>query len=136
MDPYRELGISPDATEEEIKTAYRSLAKRYHPDANPREAHAAEKMNRINAAYKMLREGSSEFEGDRYGEEAAEWFREYMNSRPYEESQELHPEETGSGGRRNSIFYNPVFRRVLVIGIAVCMVVMGILSSFISGFWA
>ena len=51
MDPYKELGVTRDASEEEIKSAYRTLAKKYHPDANPKEEGAAEKMNRINAAY-------------------------------------------------------------------------------------
>lgn len=35
MDPYTELGISPDASPEEIKSVYRRLAKQYHPDVNP-----------------------------------------------------------------------------------------------------
>jgi len=48
---YRTLGVSPSATDDEIKTAYRKLAKRYHPDANPGEEAAAKKMAEINAAY-------------------------------------------------------------------------------------
>ena len=34
MDPYKILGVSPDATDEEVKKAYKQLSKKYHPDAN------------------------------------------------------------------------------------------------------
>ena len=53
-DPYRVLGVSRDATKEEIKRAYRKKAKEYHPDLHPNDPHAAEKMNEINEAYDML----------------------------------------------------------------------------------
>ena len=53
-DPHRILGVSPDASEEEIKRAYRKLAKKYHPDLNPGDAEAARKMQEINAAYEQL----------------------------------------------------------------------------------
>lgn len=48
-DPYSVLGLTPDASDEEVKRAYRALAKKYHPDMNPGDAHAAEMMNKINA---------------------------------------------------------------------------------------
>ncbi|MCQ2420339.1 MAG: DnaJ domain-containing protein [Clostridia bacterium] len=54
-DPYAVLGLTPDATDEEVKKAYRTLAKKYHPDMNPGDAHAAEMMNRINAAYDQIK---------------------------------------------------------------------------------
>ena len=53
-DPYKVLGISPDADKDEIKRAYRKKAKEYHPDLHPDDPQAAEKMNEINEAYDML----------------------------------------------------------------------------------
>lgn len=53
-DPYKVLGVSRDATKEEIKKAYRQKAKLYHPDLHPNDPAAAEKMNEINEAYDML----------------------------------------------------------------------------------
>lgn len=54
-DPYKVLGVSPNASDEEIKKAYRALAKKYHPDLNPGDAYAAQKMQEINAAYDQIK---------------------------------------------------------------------------------
>ena len=54
-DPYKILGVSPDASDEEIKRAYRALAKKYHPDRNPGDAEAARKMQEVNAAYEQIK---------------------------------------------------------------------------------
>ena len=50
-DPFSVLGISQNATEDEIKSAYRKLAKQYHPDVNGGSAEAEAKMKEINEAY-------------------------------------------------------------------------------------
>ena len=58
MDPYKVLGISPNATDEEVKNAYRNLARKYHPDNytadNPLADLATEKMKEVNEAYDMI----------------------------------------------------------------------------------
>ena len=54
QDPYRTLGVSPQATDEEIKKAYRSLAKKYHPDVNNGSSQAEARMKEINEAYSMI----------------------------------------------------------------------------------
>lgn len=77
-DPYKVLGVSPDASDEEIKQAYRRLAKKYHPDLNPGDAEAARKMQQVNAAYDQIKNpekyrrqnggyGSSDYGGGSYG---------------------------------------------------------------------
>lgn len=53
-DPYQVLGVSPDASPDEIKKAYRALAKKYHPDLHPNDPEAARKMNEINSAYDQI----------------------------------------------------------------------------------
>lgn len=54
-DPYKVLGLEPGASDEEVKKAYRRLAKKYHPDANPGDEAAAKKMQEINAAYEQIK---------------------------------------------------------------------------------
>ena len=62
MNPYEILGIKPNATAAEIKSAYRTLIKQYHPDQygdNPLRELAEEKMREINGAYDQLTKGNS-----------------------------------------------------------------------------
>ncbi len=57
-DPYRDLGVSKDASDAEIKRAYRKLARQYHPDRNPGDAAAEERFKSIQSAYEEI--GTSE----------------------------------------------------------------------------
>lgn len=66
-DPYKILGVSRDASDEEIKKAYRALSRKYHPDANinnPNAAQAEEKFKEVQAAYKSIMDGNT---GSSYG---------------------------------------------------------------------
>lgn len=54
-DPWQVLGVSQNATDEEVKAAYRKLAHKYHPDLNPGDEAAAKKMQEINAAYDQIK---------------------------------------------------------------------------------
>lgn len=69
-NPYSVLGVSESASDEEITKAYRKLAKKYHPDLNPGDQTAAEKMSEINAAYDSIKNGSwkaSQTSSSQYG---------------------------------------------------------------------
>lgn len=53
-DPYEILGLNRNATEDEVKKAYKTLAKKYHPDVTGNDPAAAKKMQEINAAYDAI----------------------------------------------------------------------------------
>lgn len=65
QDPYRVLGVSPQATDDEVKKAYRALAKKYHPDVNNGSQEAEARMKEVNEAYstvmKWRREGTNAY---------------------------------------------------------------------------
>ena len=68
-DLYRTLGVNRDASEKEIRAAYRRLARRYHPDVNPGDAEAEERFKEINSAHRVLSDTQSREKYDRYGDQ-------------------------------------------------------------------
>ena len=65
-DYYEVLGLSKGASDDEIKKAYRKLAKKYHPDVN-KEPGAEEKLKEINEAYEVLSDPQKRAGYDQYG---------------------------------------------------------------------
>ncbi len=103
-DPYSVLGVSRDASDDEIKKAYRSLAKKYHPDNftdSPLKAQAEEKMKEINDAYdriQKIRSGKETYSsfggtyGNSYGTNSTGVYhtvRIYITSRRFSEADAL-----------------------------------------------
>ena len=102
-DPYSILGVHPGATDEEVKNAYRNLARRYHPDnyedSNPLKELAKEKMQEINAAYDEIQRDRSESERSSSSNSGAyssganggvfTTIRQKINERKYREAEEL-----------------------------------------------
>jgi curved DNA-binding protein len=68
QDYYEILGVSRTATEDEIKKAYRKLARKHHPDVNPNDKSAEEKFKKINEAYEVLSDKDKRQKYDRFGE--------------------------------------------------------------------
>lgn len=69
-DYYEVLGVAKDATQDEIKKAYRKLAMKYHPDKNQGDEKAEEKFKEINAAYEVLSDEKKRAQFDRFGADA------------------------------------------------------------------
>ena len=69
-DCYDVLGIKKSATDKEIKSAYRKLAKKYHPDANPGDKRAEEKFKELSEAYDILKDPEKRKLYDRFGHAA------------------------------------------------------------------
>ncbi len=72
-DYYKILGIERNASEEEIKRAYRKLALKYHPDRNPNNKEAEEKFKEINEAYQVLSDPQKRARYDQLGDSYYRW---------------------------------------------------------------
>ena len=87
MNPYDVLGVSPDASDEEIAKAYKRLAKRHHPDLNPGNSAAAERMGQINRAYDeikaMRQRGAAGPSDERSGTAYGDPFDPFFTGRTY-----------------------------------------------------
>ena len=94
-DPYETLGVSRRAAVEEIKTSYRKLAMKYHPDRNPGNAAAEESFKEISQAYDILIDADKRAAFDRYGYAA---FQSAGGGAGFHDPFDLFREVFGSGG--------------------------------------
>lgn len=109
-DPYAVLGVSRSASPEEIKKAYRKMAKQYHPDLHPNDPKASEKMNEINEAYDMIN-NPAKYRNARSGGSNGTYSNPYSN--PYARTYTYYytngnrrsTNGTGSGGNSSSDNY-------------------------------
>lgn len=123
-DYYKILGASRDATEDEIKSTYRKLALKYHPDRNPNDPHAEEKFKEISEAYGVLidKEKRRQYDqlrdygydrgyaGRDFGYTQEDIFRDIFNNpRASDIFQELAQEFSRSGFRFDQRFFDQVF---------------------------
>src|SRR5580765_233501 len=90
IDYYKILGVSKTATEEDIKKAYRKLARKLHPDLNPNDKEAHKKFQQINEANEVLSDPEKRKKYDQYGE----------NWQHAEEFEKARHSSAGQGGRR------------------------------------
>lgn len=95
-DYYKILGISKTASEEDIKKAYRKLARKLHPDLNPKDKEANKKFQQINEANEVLSDPEKRKKYDQYGEQYGE---NWENAEQFEKARQSGA-GTGTGGRQ------------------------------------
>ncbi|MGN6213601.1 DnaJ C-terminal domain-containing protein [Parafilimonas sp.] len=105
VDYYKTLGVEKNATEDEIKKAYRKLARKYHPDLNPNDAEANKKFQQINEANEVLSDPAKRKKYDAYGEhwQHAEQY-EQAKQQQHNQSSQGWQEYTYSGGQHEGDF--------------------------------
>src|SRR5690242_13304338 len=104
-NPYEVLGVTKDASEDDIRRAYRKLAKRHHPDLNPGNKEAEARFKEIAAAYDLLSDrdkrarydrGEIDESGAERPERAHHWYRDFAEGAPgarYHAAEGVAPED-------------------------------------------
>ncbi len=94
IDYYKILGISKTATDKEIKTAYRKLARKYHPDLNPENKESELKFKEINEANEVLSDPANRKKYDKYG-------KDWKHGEEYEKARQQQQQSHQQSGRQN-----------------------------------
>ncbi|WP_010246126.1 MULTISPECIES: DnaJ C-terminal domain-containing protein [Peptoniphilus] len=103
-DYYEILGVSKNADEKEIKSAYRKLAKKYHPDLHQGDDAAAEKFKEISEAYEVLSDKSKRKKYDTFGSNY-----DFSSGYDFDPSQYGYTYTTGGSGADFSDFFETIF---------------------------
>lgn len=106
-DYYSDLGIDKNASQEDIKKAYRKLAKKYHPDVNPGNKQAEEKFKRISEAYEVLSDPEKRKKYDTFG--SATNFENGYDFDPFKYGKNVRYEYRTGGNGKYSDFFNMFF---------------------------
>ncbi|RZS99681.1 DnaJ C-terminal domain-containing protein [Aquimarina brevivitae] len=112
IDYYKVLGINKDATEADIKKAYRKLARKYHPDLNPNNSEAEKKFKEINEAHEVLANPENRKKYDQYGKDwqhAEEFERAKQSRRQYQGQQGRSEFHSNFGEGDFSDFFESMF---------------------------
>src|ERR1700712_5675542 len=88
IDYYKILGLSTNATEKDVKAAYRKLARKYHPDLNPNDTEANKKFQQLNEANEVLGDPEKRKKYDKYGEN-------WQHGEEYEKAQQQARQQQG-----------------------------------------
>ena len=97
---YETLGVKKDASQDEIKKAYRNLARKYHPDVNPDDPNAEEKFKDINEAYQVLSDEDKRRKYDRFGSQYKQYQRTGGRAEDFDWSQWAQPGQRGGSQYR------------------------------------
>lgn len=95
IDYYTVLGLDKNASTDEIKKAYRKMARKYHPDLNPDDQEAKQKFQQINEAQEVLTDSEKRKQYDKYGEQYGERWKE---GEQYEQHRQSQQQQQSYGG--------------------------------------
>lgn len=101
IDYYKILGVNKNASADDIKKAYRKLARKLHPDLNPNDKEAHKKFQELNEANEVLSDPEKRVKYDKYGEN-------WKQGEEYEKAQQQYQQQRGQqqwGGQRSQTFY-------------------------------